>query len=54
MINVNWWSQFVDHPQQPKDLLRKPPPKGVFSTFQVTRAAGLISNLLNAKEILDR
>ncbi|KAI8820843.1 acyltransferase ChoActase/COT/CPT [Fimicolochytrium jonesii] len=53
MINVNWWGQFKDHPRHPKDLLRKPPPKGVLSTFQIQRAAGLISNMLNFKDLVD-
>ncbi|KAJ3150271.1 hypothetical protein HDU86_006662 [Geranomyces michiganensis] len=53
MINVNWWCQFVDHPAHPKDLLRKPPPKGVLTTFQIQRAAGLISNMLNFKDLVD-
>ncbi|KAI8918627.1 acyltransferase ChoActase/COT/CPT [Powellomyces hirtus] len=53
LINVNWWCQFVDHPAHPKDLLRKPPPKGVLTTFQIQRAAGLISNMLNFKELVD-
>ncbi|KAI8585099.1 acyltransferase ChoActase/COT/CPT [Geranomyces variabilis] len=53
MINVNWWCQFIDHPAHPKDLLRKPPPKGVLTTFQIQRAAGLITNMLNFKDLVD-
>lgn len=53
LINVNWWCQFVDHPNHPKDLLSKPPPKGVLTTFQIQRAAGLISNMLNFKDLVD-
>ncbi|KAJ3013907.1 hypothetical protein HKX48_005443 [Thoreauomyces humboldtii] len=53
LINVNWWCQFVDHPSHPKELLRKPPPKGVLTTFQIQRAAGLISNMLNFKDLVD-
>ncbi|KND04986.1 uncharacterized protein SPPG_00670 [Spizellomyces punctatus DAOM BR117] len=53
LINVNWWCQFVDHPNHPKDLLRKPPPKGVLTTFQIQRAAGLINNMLNFKDLVD-
>ncbi|KAI8925851.1 Choline/Carnitine o-acyltransferase-domain-containing protein [Entophlyctis helioformis] len=52
-INSNWWCAFINHPNHPKDLLHKPPPKGVMSSFQVQRAAGLITNALNFKEILD-
>ncbi|KAI9012971.1 acyltransferase ChoActase/COT/CPT [Gaertneriomyces semiglobifer] len=53
LINVNWWCQFVDHPEHPQDLLSKPPPKGVLSSFQIHRAAGLITNMLNFKEVVD-
>ncbi|KAI8805662.1 acyltransferase ChoActase/COT/CPT [Cladochytrium replicatum] len=53
LINVNWWLVCKDHPFQPKDLLSKPPPKGVLSDFQIQRAAGLVSNLLNFKDQLD-
>ncbi|KAJ3129167.1 Carnitine O-acetyltransferase mitochondrial [Nowakowskiella sp. JEL0407] len=49
----NWYFQFKDHPNQPHDLLIKPPPKGVLSDFQIERAAGLITNMLNYKELLD-
>nr|KAJ3423289.1 hypothetical protein HK105_006666 [Polyrhizophydium stewartii] len=54
LINVNWWCAFKNHPQQDNTLMRKPPPKGVFSSFQVHRAAGIITNALNFKELLDR
>ncbi|KAI8807159.1 acyltransferase ChoActase/COT/CPT [Cladochytrium replicatum] len=53
LINVNWWLVCKDHPFQPKDLLSKPPPKGVLTDFQIQRAAGLVSNLLNFKDQLD-
>ena len=53
LINVNWWCEFINHPEQPKDLLVKIPPKGVISSFQVTRAAGLINGLLNFSDMLD-
>ncbi|KAJ3089589.1 hypothetical protein HK102_005995 [Quaeritorhiza haematococci] len=54
LINSNWWCEFADHPDQPETLIRKPPPEGVLTTFQIQRAAGLISNLLKFKSILDR
>jgi hypothetical protein len=53
LINVNWWCQFVDHPEQPSDLLIKRPPKGVLTSFQIKRAAGLISNMLNFNDLLN-
>ncbi|KAI9364522.1 acyltransferase ChoActase/COT/CPT [Zopfochytrium polystomum] len=53
LINVNWWSLFNDHPEQPEELLRKPPPPGVFSSFQIKRAAGLVNSMLNFKQLLD-
>lgn len=53
LINVNYWCQFVDHPKQPKDLLIKPPPDGILTEFQITRAAGLISNMLNFNDRLN-
>jgi len=54
MINVNWWCQFKDHPKHDLRLLKKPPPRGVMSSFQIQRAAGLISNLLNFRDMLNR
>jgi carnitine O-acetyltransferase len=53
MINSNWWCEFVDSPEQPRDHLIKPPPPGVISSFQVKRAAGLISNFLNFNDMLN-
>ncbi|KAJ3408372.1 hypothetical protein HDV05_005040, partial [Chytridiales sp. JEL 0842] len=54
VINSNWWAMFNDHPNHPKDLLAKPPPQGVLTTFQVQRAAGLICNLLKFKALVER
>lgn len=53
LINVNYWCEFVDHPDQPKDLLIKPPPKGTLTAFQIKRAAGLITNFLNVNDLLN-
>jgi carnitine O-acetyltransferase len=53
LINVNWWCQFVDHPKHPEQLLTHRPPKGVLTAFQINRAAGLISNLLNFNDLID-
>ena len=54
MINVNYWCEFIDHPKQPKDFLIKPPPKGTFTSFQIKRAAVLISNMLNFNDMLNK
>ncbi|KAJ3416690.1 hypothetical protein HDV05_000520 [Chytridiales sp. JEL 0842] len=54
LINVNWWGQLVDHPDQPKELLKTPPAKGVLTEFQIKRAAGIISNLITFKQMLDK
>ncbi|KAJ3336427.1 hypothetical protein HDU91_001785 [Kappamyces sp. JEL0680] len=51
---VNYWCEFVDHPDQPKEFLVKPPPKGVLTSFQIKRAAGLISNMLNFNDMLNK
>ncbi|KAJ2993166.1 hypothetical protein HDV02_002606 [Globomyces sp. JEL0801] len=53
LINVNWWCQIKDHPEQPEELLAKPSPKGVLTAFQIKRAAGLITNLLNFNDMLN-
>lgn len=53
LINVNWWAGFIDHPKHPSDLLAKPPPKGVLTAFQIQRASGLITSMLNFKELID-
>ena len=54
MINVNWWGQFRDDPKHNTLLLKKPPPPGVLTDFQIKRAAGLVSHLIDFKELLDR
>lgn len=54
MVNSNWYILVRDHPETPKDLLEDGNKKnGVFTEFQVKRAAGLINNLLNYKDLLD-
>jgi hypothetical protein len=53
MINVNWWLNFRDTPSI-IPFIKNPPPKGEISSVQITRASGIISNLLNFKEALDR
>ncbi|KAJ3221036.1 Carnitine O-acetyltransferase mitochondrial [Clydaea vesicula] len=53
LINVNWWCNFLDSPVHDKLLLKKPPPSGVLSNFQIERAAGLITNLLNFKHLIE-
>lgn len=45
-VNSNWWCQLKDHPAQPANLLELPPPRGVFTAFQIRRAAILTQNLL--------
>ncbi|KAJ3403894.1 hypothetical protein CcCBS67573_g01516 [Chytriomyces confervae] len=49
-VKSNWWFQLNDHPDHPKTLIGKPPPKSVLSSFQIERAAGIIHNVLNFKE----
>jgi hypothetical protein len=44
----------VDHPNHPKELLENPPKKGAVTDFQIQRAAGIINNLLNAKDMLEK
>jgi carnitine O-acetyltransferase len=53
MININWWCLFIDHPKHDRLVLKKPPPKGVFTDFQINRAAGLITNFMNFKQFVD-
>ncbi|XJO77038.1 hypothetical protein BDV3_001681 [Batrachochytrium dendrobatidis] len=53
LTNSNWWCLFVKPPNQPVDLLKKHPPSGVLSSFQIQRAAGIISNALTFKDLLD-
>lgn len=53
LININWWCMFVDSPDRDRLLLHKPPPKGVLSDYQIQRAAGLVNNFLNFKQLLD-
>jgi carnitine O-acetyltransferase len=53
LINVNYWCQFKDHPDQNKTFLthRGLPPKGVMTSKQIERAAGLINNFLNFNDM---
>ncbi|KAL0082275.1 acyltransferase ChoActase/COT/CPT [Phycomyces blakesleeanus] len=43
VLNVNWWSQFRDHP----DGLISQVPEGTITDFQISRSAGLVSGLLD-------
>ncbi|KAI9202939.1 acyltransferase ChoActase/COT/CPT, partial [Polychytrium aggregatum] len=52
-INVNWWTQLADHPKATKRSFSHHPPTGVFSTFQIERAAGLITNLISFSEAVN-
>lgn len=57
LINSNWFILFRDHPNHPKELLTDGSSKrveGRFSEFQIYRAAGVISNYLNYKEMLEK
>ncbi|KAJ3338995.1 hypothetical protein HDU93_008818 [Gonapodya sp. JEL0774] len=48
LVNSNWWAAFKNHPKHPKMLLSKPPPRGAgLSSFQVTRAAGLVRGFVD-------
>lgn len=40
------------HPNAPKEIITRP--GRYFTDFQVKRAAGLVSNFLNYKEMIDR
>jgi len=53
VINVSYWMAFTEHPMHPKELLSNPPPEGTFTPFQIRRAAGLTSNLLTYKEMIE-
>ncbi|RHZ56868.1 hypothetical protein Glove_396g10 [Diversispora epigaea] len=50
LINVNWWGLFED-PET--GILNPPPPNGQISEFQINRAAGFISNMLNFNEAIN-
>ncbi|KAI8914641.1 acyltransferase ChoActase/COT/CPT [Gorgonomyces haynaldii] len=54
LINVNWWCEFKDHPEHPENDLKRPPPRGVLSTFQIQRAAGLISNFVSVQQVINQ
>ncbi|TPX69357.1 hypothetical protein CcCBS67573_g06884 [Chytriomyces confervae] len=49
LINVNWWCQFAD----PKTGLQLTSAKDTITDFQINRAAGLISSMLDFKHIID-
>ncbi|KAI8916733.1 acyltransferase ChoActase/COT/CPT [Powellomyces hirtus] len=53
MINSNWYMLLRDHPETPKELLDGPRLKGQFTAFQVKRAAGLVTNMLNYKDAIE-
>ncbi|KAJ3356053.1 hypothetical protein HDU83_001967 [Entophlyctis luteolus] len=48
-ISSNWWFELKDHPKHPRDLIGKPPPDGVTSSFQIERAARFIVSILKFK-----
>ncbi|KAJ3197413.1 hypothetical protein HK101_003839 [Irineochytrium annulatum] len=50
LINVNYWCQFADHPNMPKDLFGSK----AITPYQVERAAAFITNAINAKEMIDK
>ncbi|KAJ3018681.1 UNVERIFIED_CONTAM: hypothetical protein HDU68_011024 [Siphonaria sp. JEL0065] len=50
LINVNWWCQLVD----PVDGLVKTPRESPITDFQLKRAAGFISNMLDFKVLVDQ
>lgn len=57
LINSNWFTVFMDHPQQPASLLHpKLPmvPDGHITPFQIYRSAGLITNALDMKEAIEK
>ncbi|KAJ3300310.1 hypothetical protein HK104_002129 [Borealophlyctis nickersoniae] len=54
LVNSNWYIMGRDHPETPKDLYEQA--KGLgrgFTDFQIKRAAGAITNLLDYKDTLD-
>ncbi|KAI8820719.1 acyltransferase ChoActase/COT/CPT [Fimicolochytrium jonesii] len=61
MINSNWYMVLRDHPETPKELMprkgegkeRAVVPSAGFTKFQVKRAAGLVNNLLDYKDMID-
>ncbi|KAI8613816.1 Choline/Carnitine o-acyltransferase-domain-containing protein [Chytriomyces sp. MP71] len=50
-VKSNWWFLLNDHPNHPKSLIGKPPPKDVISSFQIDRASGIIFNLLALRDL---
>ncbi|CAG8510683.1 5698_t:CDS:10 [Paraglomus occultum] len=50
LINVNWWCEFRD---PAGGILKTPPPRGELSDFQLSRAAGIISNLLTFSDTVN-
>ena len=58
LINSNWFINFCDYPSPAhRELLQKTRgrfERGSFTSFQVMRAAGLITNMLNYKDLIDR
>ncbi|KAI9096994.1 acyltransferase ChoActase/COT/CPT [Phlyctochytrium arcticum] len=54
MINSNWYMIMRDHPETPSELLSGSDRRsGQYTPFQLTRAAGFISNLLTYKDMVD-
>ncbi|TPX71179.1 hypothetical protein SpCBS45565_g01373 [Spizellomyces sp. 'palustris'] len=56
MVNSNWYMLGRDHPETPKELITEKSSarkNGQYTGFQLRRAAGLITNLLDYKNLLD-
>ena len=53
-INSNYWVLFKNNKNTGNLLLlKKPPPKGVFSDSQFSRSTQLINNLFNFKQLVN-
>ncbi|KAI3652212.1 hypothetical protein MP228_003515 [Amoeboaphelidium protococcarum] len=56
IVNSNWFLAMKEHPQHPQNLKhysQPPVQEGRFTSFQIHRAAGFITNALNMKEAID-
>ena len=51
-VNCNFWVCFNDHPKHDRLIVKKTPPPGVYTDFQVSRAACIVSNLLDFKDMI--
>ena len=54
MVNSNWWCFLEDAADLDKKMFARPPPKGVLTGQQITRASRLVNYFVDVKLMIDK